>query len=405
MKLSEELAWRGFVKQTTFQDTARLDEETRTFYWGVDPSASSMTIGNLAAAMMAKVFMRHGWKAVILIGGATGMIGDPDGKKQERDLKDLAVIEENKKGIVAQYRQVFGDLTFEVVDNYDWFKNIGYLDFLREVGKHVSITQMLDRSFVQDRIGEGGAGISYAEFSYSLIQGFDFVHLFKEHDVTMQLCGADQWGNSIAGVDLIRRKLGGEAHVYSCPLIVNKSTGIKFGKSEDGAVWLDAERTSPYVFYQFWLNADDAGVIDYIKVYTELDADVVAGLEQQAVKAPHERAAQKRLAFEVTKNIHGQLVAEAVVEATEILFSREAVKLTGAHVEILKSELPVVEAGVAIVDALVAADIVKSKSEARRMIDAGSVRVNGEKLDSQYYGVADSDLIKVGKNKFALVAS
>src|SRR5690606_15216819 len=230
-----------------------------SFYWGVDPSAPSMTIGNLATAMMVRHFINYGHKAVLLLGGATGMIGDPDGKAQERDLMTAEEVEANKKGIETQYKQVFGGQEFEIVDNYDWFKDIGYLQFLRDVGKHVPMRQMLGRDFVNTRLSEDGAGISYAEFSYVLIQGYDFVHLNKEHGVTLQVCGSDQWGNSIAGVDLIRRLNGQEAHVWSAPLVVNNTTGVKFGKSEEGAVWLDEKLTSPYKFYQFWLNVDDAG--------------------------------------------------------------------------------------------------------------------------------------------------
>ena len=244
MTLSQELAWRGFFHQTTFKDASALDDEQRTFFFGVDPSAPSMTIGNLASVMMVRCFLKHGYKGIILIGGATGLIGDPDGKADERNLKSMEVIEQNKQGILAQYKTIFGDLPHDNVDNYDWFKDLGYLEFLREVGKHVPMRQMLGRDFVQSRLSEDGSGISYAEFSYSLIQGYDFVHLAKHKGVTLQLCGADQWGNCIAGVDLARRMLGREVHIWSTPLIVNKSTGVKFGKSEDGAIWLDANLTS-----------------------------------------------------------------------------------------------------------------------------------------------------------------
>ncbi|MCA9327865.1 tyrosine--tRNA ligase, partial [Candidatus Saccharibacteria bacterium] len=231
MTLSEELAWRGFTNQTTYKDVGVLDDASQpiTFYWGVDPSADSMTVGNLAIAMMVRHFIQHGHKAVLLVGGATGMIGDPDGKKEERDLKSLEEIERNKYAISTQYKTVFAGQDFEIVDNYDWFKGMGYLQFLREIGKHVPMRQMLGREFVQSRLQEDGAGISYAEFSYSLIQGYDFLHLFREKGVTLQLCGADQWGNSIAGVELVRRIAGGEAHIWSAPLVVNASTGVKFG--------------------------------------------------------------------------------------------------------------------------------------------------------------------------------
>lgn len=253
MTLSEELTWRGFVNQMTFPDIKDLDKAPISFYFGVDPSADSMTIGNLASAMMVYHFINAGHKAFLLVGGATGMIGDPDGKKDERNLLTLEDIARNKNAIAEQYKTVFEGKPFTTVDNYDWFKGVEYLDFLRNIGKHVPLSNMLGRDFVQSRIGEGGSGISYAEFSYSLIQGYDFLTLYRDHGVTLQLCGGDQWGNSIAGVDMIRRIEGAEAHVYSAPLIINKATGKKFGKTEDGAIWLDPTKTSVYKFYQFWL--------------------------------------------------------------------------------------------------------------------------------------------------------
>src|SRR5579884_2219917 len=306
LKLSEELTWRGLVNQTTFKNLSSLDGSPLTFYWGVDPSADSMTVGNLAAAMMVKHFMKHGHKAVLLVGGATGMIGDPDGKASERDLLTPEQIEANKTKIAAQYRQLFGEHGFKLVDNYDWFKGIGYLQFLREVGKHVPTRQMLARDFVQSRLGEQGAGISYAEFSYVLIQAYDFLYLYQNHGVTLQVCGSDQWGNCIAGVDLIRRKTGGEAHVFSAPLVVNQSTGQKFGKTEEGAVWLDPAKTTPTQFYQFWVNTDDASVENYLKIFTELDKNEVQKIIAEHQQAPERRLAQTRLAQEVTKLVHGE---------------------------------------------------------------------------------------------------
>jgi tyrosyl-tRNA synthetase len=402
MTLSEELTWRGFVNQTTFKNLGDLDTENRTFYWGVDPSASSMTIGNFAAAMMAKTFMKHGWEAILLVGGATGMIGDPDGKKQERDLLSLDDIENNKKSISAQYSQVFSGLSFDVVDNYDWFKDFNYLQFLRDIGKHVPLTQMLDRSFVRDRVGEGGAGISYAEFSYSLIQGYDFLHLFKEKGATVQLCGADQWGNSIAGVELIRRVTSGEAHIYTCPLIVNKTTGVKFGKSEDGAIWLDANLTSPYKFYQFWLNVDDEGVGDYIKVYTEIQKDEFDQLMAEFNQNRAERTAQKYLAYEVTKLVHGQDVADSVKRISEVLFSgRDVSDLVDQDFAALSLELPTSQ-NEDILEFLIETKIASSKGEARRLIEQNAVSVNGEKVTSLDAKLKSPSLIKKGKNVFAV---
>lgn len=382
MKLSEELQWRGFVNQTTYKDLSVLDGAPITFYWGVDPSAPSMTIGNLAAAMMVRSFIAHGHKAVLLVGGATGLIGDPDGKTEERELKTADEIARNKAGIISEYSRIFGGLEFSVVDNYDWFKGMGYLEFLREVGKHVPMRQMLSRDFVQTRLGEDGNGISYAEFSYSLIQGYDFLHLFRKHNVRLQVCGSDQWGNSIAGIELIRRIEGAEAHVYSTPLIINKATGKKFGKSEEGAVWLNESLTSVYRFYQFWLNVDDEGVFDYIKVYTTLSKAEIEQLETTFNDDRSGRAAQKRLAYEVTKTVHGKDRAESVQRISQALFGGGSyADLSTEDFAELKSELPYAEGGVQpIADLLVQNGLAASKSEARRFLDGNAVYINGSQI-------------------------
>lgn len=401
MALSDELSWRGFVNQMTFPNLTDINEP-RTFYFGVDPSSDSMTIGNLAAAMMVRHFIDHGHKAILLVGGATGMIGDPDGKKQERDLLTPGDIARNKAAIAKQYKQIFNGQDFEIVDNYDWFKDIGYLDFLRDVGKHMSMTQLLDRDFVQKRIGEGGAGISYAEFSYSLIQGYDYLHLFREKGVSLQLAGADQWGNSIAGIQLIRKLENAEAHVFTAPLIVNKQTGVKFGKSEGGAVWLDAKKTSPYKFYQFWLNVDDETAGDLIKVYTLLDKETVEALIVEHRTAPQKRVLQSRLAREVTKLVHGEEQTALVEKATEALFSDTLLTdMDRSILDILANELPVV-APMNVISALVETDLATSNGEARRLIAGGAISVNGEKVREDRPLVAPS-LIKKGKNSFVLI--
>lgn len=382
-KLSEELAWRGFVNQTTYQDITALDGKPITFYWGVDPSAPSMTVGNLAIAMMISHFISAGHKAILLVGGATGLIGDPDGKDQERDLKTQDEIDANKKAIKAQYEQIFAGQPVEMVDNYDWFKGIGYLEFLRDVGKHVPVRQMLARDFVQSRLGEDGNGISYAEFSYSLIQGYDFLHLYKKHGVTLQVCGADQWGNSIAGVDLVRRIAGGEANVWSAPLVVNKSTGIKFGKSEAGAVWLDAKLTSPYQFYQFWLNVDDEGVEDYLKIYTMFNKSEIENVMVKFNADKSDRAAQKTLAYEVTKLVHGQDRADSVKRISEVLFGAgDYNDLNTEDFEALGAELGSykVTAGTMLDDVLVKAGLATSKGEARRFLESNAIYINGSQI-------------------------
>lgn len=412
MTLTEELAWRGFVNQTTFKDVSVLDVTPLSFYWGVDPSADSMTIGNLAAGMMARLFIKHGHKAVLLVGGATGMIGDPDGKSEERDLLSLEQIAHNKEAIVAQYSQVFGGLNFSVVDNYDWFKDLGYLEFLRAVGKHVPMRQMLGREFVQSRLGEDGAGISYAEFSYSLIQGYDFLHLYKEHGVTLQLCGADQWGNSIAGVELIRRIAGAEAHIWSSPLVINRATGKKFGKTEDGAVWLDTKRTSIFKFYQFWINCDDEGIEEYLKIYTDLDRETLEDIMSSHNEARSNRLAQKHLAYEVTKIVHGAERADAVRRVSEVLFGEEDyTMLTEADFAELRDEIPTLKVayGTEIVDVLVGASLASSKGEARRFLQSNAVYINGEQLPLIKTQLDTTDaihgycILRRGKNMTALL--
>jgi tyrosyl-tRNA synthetase len=412
LPLSQELQWRGFIHQTTLSDIQDLDNKPITFYFGVDPSAPSMTIGNLASALVVRHFLKHGHKAVLLIGGATGMIGDPDGKKDERNLKTIEEIERNKSAIVSQYRTLYEGFDITVVDNYDWFKEINYIDFLRDIGKHVPMRQMVGRDFVQSRLSADGAGISYAEFSYVLIQAYDFLHLNKQHDVSLQLCGSDQWGNSIAGVDLIRRTIGKEAHVLSMPLVVNKSTGIKFGKTEEGAVWLSAELTSPYKFYQFWLNMDDGGVEDYLKIYTELDQQNITETIKEFQDNKSERLAQRTLANEVTSLVHGKEITESVMRVSEVLFGNsDYSELNSDDFEILKKELPVVKTtnNVDLVDVLVKSSLCSSKGEARRLILSKSIYINGKQIDESLTTLHRNDslsgniIIRRGKNSLCVV--
>lgn len=385
--LSDELAWRGLSNQTTFKDAAALNikegQGPLTFYWGVDPSADSMTVGNLAPAMMVRHFMEHGHKAVLLVGGATGLIGDPDGKKEERDLKTIGEIEANKRAIVAQYQRIFDGMDFTIVDNYDWFKDMNYLAFLRDVGKHVPMRQMLGRDFVQSRLGEDGAGISYAEFSYSLIQGYDFLQLHREYGVGLQLCGADQWGNCIAGVDLVRRVTGDEVHVWSMPLVVNKVTGVKFGKSESGAVWLDAAKTSPTQFYQFWINADDESVQDYLGIYTLLSKQQVEDVMQQHQLKPQERLAQRTLADAVTGLVHGTAAMQDAQMLTHILTGKVALdEATESTLAVMRQEQPAYVSGAdaSIVTALTETGLAGSATEARRLLADGAISINGMKI-------------------------
>ncbi|TAH32513.1 tyrosine--tRNA ligase [Candidatus Saccharibacteria bacterium] len=391
MTLSEELAWRGFVNQTTYKDVKTLDGDPITFYWGVDPSADSMTVGNFAMAMMVRHFIDHGHKAILLVGGATGMIGDPDGKKQERDLKSLEEIQHNKDSIAAQYRQIFAGKDFEIVDNYDWFQGMGYLNFLRDVGKHVPMRQMLGREFIQSRLSDEGDGISYAEFSYALIQGYDFLHLYREKGATLQVSGADQWGNSIAGVELIRRIAGGEAHVWTGPIVVNKSTGVKFGKSEAGAIWLDPAKTTPTQFYQFWINCDDAGVEDYLKIYTLLSKPEIEAVMTAHNADPGARIAQTHLAVEVTKLVHGSDAMQAAEVVTSVLTGKRPIGEADSVLEELRREIPAVSANAdgSILEALVGSGLASSNSEARRLVKGNAISVNGQKIARESFEASD----------------
>jgi tyrosyl-tRNA synthetase len=405
MTLSEELGWRGFVNQTTFKDLAALDGQNPiTFYWGVDPSADSMTVGNLAAAMVVKAFIKHGHKAVLLVGGATGMIGDPDGKSSERDLLTLQTLKNNKASISAQYTQLFGANQFKLVDNYDWFKGMNYLDFLREVGKNVPMRQMLGRDFVQSRLNENGAGISYAEFSYVLIQGYDFLYMYENMGVTLQLCGSDQWGNSIAGVDLIRRKTGGEAHVYSVPLIINPATGQKFGKSEDGAIWLDPNKTTPTQLYQFWVNVEDSLVESYLKIFTDLDKSSIESVMDEHSKNPGSRVAQYKLAESVTVLVHGEAEAGRAKSVTNFIRGKSPIGEAGdSDLSVLRHEIASArsQTGGSVIEALINTGLASSNNAARRLLNENAISVNGQKIQRENFSPSDFQngrlLIRRGK--------
>ena len=409
MTLSEELAWRGFVNQTTFGNLGELDRKKWTFYHGFDASADSQTVGNLAAMMFDKVFMRHGHKAIILAGGATSLIGDPGGKDSERQLQSEQAIAHNVERAQAQLKAIFREHSFTMVNNLDWTKRMTVIEFLRDIGKHFSMTPLVQRDYIATRLGEGGAGISYAEFSYTILQGMDFLHLFDTYGCTLQLGGSDQWGNCLSGVELIRRARGAEAHVLTLALIINKATGKKFGKSEDGAIWLDAEKTSPYKFYQFWLNADDEAVESYLKIYTELDKPAIDALMGEFNDDRAGRKAQKVLADEVTALVHGEDKARAVRRVTGVLFGQDAFDtLTRQDVAILKAELPSVRLSKSdsLASAAVSAGLASSNSEASRLAKGGALTVNGEKvLDASDNPFQKGDnLLKKGKNSFALVS-
>jgi tyrosyl-tRNA synthetase len=382
MTLSEELQWRGFVNQTTLADLKKLDEQSWTFYHGFDASADSQTVGNLAAMMFDKAFMRHGHKAVILAGGATSLIGDPGGKDKERPLQNEETIAHNVECAQEQLQRIYRGYDFTLVNNLDWFRGMTVIEFLRDIGKHFSMTPLVQRDYIANRMGEGGAGISYTEFSYTLLQGYDFLHLHKEYGVNLQLAGSDQWGNSISGVDLVRKATGEEVHIMTLPLVINKATGKKFGKSEDGAVWLDPKKTSPTQFYQFWVNSDDEGVEGYLKIFTELEKDEVEAIMTRHRENVRERHAQIRLAQEVTKLVHGETELAIAESVTEVLTGRKQPgDLNEQALVAMRGEIPSmkVRADAEIINILVTAGLASSRTEARRLVQGNSVSVNGEK--------------------------
>jgi tyrosyl-tRNA synthetase len=410
MKLSEELIYRGFQAKTTIENPEELDTRaSKKFYWGADPSADSLTIGNLAALMMCACFVRHGYEPYLLVGGATGQIGDPK-DNGERDLKTIDEVEHNKACIKSQIERVVKSDNLTMVDNYDWFKDMNYLTFLREVGKTFSMTQLLDRQFVQNRIGEGGSGISYAEFSYTLIQGYDFLHLYRKYGVSLQLCGADQYGNCTSGIHLIKRLEDADADVWSTPLIIDPVTGRKFGKSEGNAVWLASKDngsgnyTSIFDFYQFWLNQPDESVEYLIKIYTLLEKDEIEKNLAEHREHPELRIAQKALAKGATEVVHGKENAEAIINLSEMLFSRDTdfSSFSADEISEFAEYLPTVKKNTNIVDAIVSTGLAESKKKAREFLAQGAISVNGVKVNEEV-NLNQTAILKKGKNKFAVV--
>jgi len=403
MTLSEELQWRGFIAEHTLDNVSDLDKAPRNFYWGTDPSADSLHIGHLAALMMCACFVRHGYTPYYLVGGATGQIGDPK-DTVERDLKGLDEIAKNKVALAKQIvRVTHSPADTQVLDNLDWFGEVKFLPFLREIGKAFSMTQLLDRQFVQKRIGEGGSGISYAEFSYTLIQGYDFLHLFRTHHIDLQLCGADQYGNCTSGIHLIKRLEGAKADAYSCPLIIDKVTGRKFGKSEGNAVWLDSEKTSIFDFYQFWLNQPDEVLGEYFKYYTLVTPEELDNILAKHAENPGARYGQRTLARMVTEVVHGEAAANSAEKITGILFGEgQITDLSEDELNLLASSFPTAAKGTNLLDILVETGLASSKGEGRNFIASGAISINGVKA-TEDAPISEIALIKRGKNKFALV--
>ena len=406
MTLSEELKWRGFVQQTTLTDLTGLNGKKWTFYHGFDASADSQTVGNLAAMMLDKVFMRYGHDAILLAGGATSLIGDPGGKDEERQLKDEKIISHNTEQTTQQLKAVFGGQDFKLVNNMDWLKDMNILDFLRDIGKHFSITPLVQRDYIAKRIGKSGSGISYAEFSYTILQGLDYLYLHDKFGCNLQLGGSDQWGNCLSGVELIRKVRGAEVHAIMLPLIINKSTGRKFGKSEEDAIWLDEKKTTPYKFYQFWLNLDDEGIEGVLKIFTELNKSEIDLVMAEFNTDKSGRLAQKTLADHVTKLVHGKKRADEVRAATEVLFGKgDFQELDKKEKHILSSELNVIRATDDLPQVIVDAGLASSKSEARNFLNAGAIYINGQKAGPKnlHLFVKGDNLLRRGKNSFAIV--
>ena len=401
MQLSEELQWRGFWNQTTFTNDKLIDSENFTLYLGTDPSADSLHVGHLAVYMMVRHFLERGHKVFLLVGGGTGMIGDMR-DTEERSLLSYAEIEHNKRALKAQVSQIFAGRDFTLVDNADWLGNLELLPFLRDIGKNFNMADLIGREFFKARI-DNGKGLSFAEFTYTLLQGYDFWHLFKHYGVNLQIGGSDQWGNLVSGVELIRKKENAEVYAMTAPLLINKSTGRKFGKSEGGAVWLDENKTSVYKFYQFWLNVDDESAIEYMKIFTILDRDTIEAIAENHAVNPGARSAQKVLAREVTDIVHGVNRRESVERVTEVLFGGgDFRQLSDDDLDALAREIPRVDVGVGVIEALVVSGAVSSNGEAKRLLKSGAISLNGEKI-AEDQAVNTTSLLKKGKNTFVLI--
>lgn len=412
----EELRWRGLLHNIMPGTEEQLQEESTAAYIGFDPTADSLHIGSLVQIILLMHLQRSGHKPIALVGGATGMIGDPSGKSNERNLLDEETLEKNIKGVKKTLER-FIDFSSDaenaalMVNNYDWMKNLSFLEFARDIGKHITVNYMMAKDSVKNRISsESKEGMSFTEFTYQLVQGYDFLHLFTHYNCKLQIGGSDQWGNITTGTELIRRKVQGKAYALTSPL-VTKADGTKFGKTEGGNIWLDAKRTSPYKFYQYWLNASDVDAENYVKIFTFLDRETIESLIEEHKKAPHLRLLQRRIGEEVTVMTHGREAYENAVKASEILFGRS----TAADLKSLDEQtfldvfegvpqallsLEDLERGIDIVDALNAkSGFLKSNGEARRALKENSISVNKEKVKDGFV-VSANDLIA---NQFVLL--
>ena len=373
----EELKWRGLIKDTAGEDIEeKINKGDITFYWGTDPTADSLHLGHYSSLVTAKRLAKMGNHPILLVGGATGLIGDPR-PTAEREIISKEAVESNLEGIKKQVERLF-DGNVEVVNNYDWIKNFNFIDFLRDVGKYINVNYMLDKDIIRRRLS---TGITFAEFSYTLIQGYDFLHLYKNKNCIMQAAGSDQWGNITTGVDLIKKMTGEEAYAFTMPLVLDKY-GRKFGKSEGNALWLDRNKTTSYELYQYLINVDDELVIDYLKIFTFLSIEEIEALDEENKNHPEMRNAHKILAREIITDLHGKEAYEEAVEISESLFKGDIKKLNANEIETaFKGLTPYqITEEKNIVDLLTEADICKSKREAREFITNGSITLNGEKI-------------------------
>ncbi len=410
MNFVEELTWRGMIHDIMPGTEEQLQKEMTSAYVGIDPTADSLHIGHLVSVMMLKHFQLAGHKPIALVGGATGMIGDPSGKSAERNLLDEQTLRHNEECLkrqLARFLDFESDAAnaAELVNNYDWMKDFGFLEFIRDIGKHITVNYMMAKDSVKKRLGEEAKmGLSFTEFTYQLVQGTDFLHLYREKNCKLQMGGSDQWGNITTGTELIRRKEGGEAFALTCPLIT-KADGGKFGKTESGNVWLDPKLTTPYKFYQFWLNVSDADAGKYIKIFTLLSKEDVETLVKEQEATPHLRPLQKRLAKEVTCMVHGQDEYDKAVEASQILFGKATTESLSKldketflsvfeGVPTFEIERARLDAGVPVVELLASeTEVFPSKGDLRRTIKGNGLSLNKAKLTDQDYLVTGEDLI------------
>ncbi|MBN8550444.1 MAG: tyrosine--tRNA ligase [Deltaproteobacteria bacterium] len=415
MNFIETLQWRGLLQDVSDMDGIQKLGATDSFYVGLDPSAPSLQIGNLVPLIVAAHLGRAGLKPIILFGGSTGSIGDPSGKRAERPLLDRATIDDNVRRHSAKVAEIYERLNIKAdfVNNYDWTASVSIIDFLREVGKHFTLSYMLSKEFVKTRVEEDS--ISYTEFSYMLLQSFDFLHLYQHKDCKLQIGGSDQWGNITSGLELIRKKIGGSAYAFSIPLILD-SQGRKFGKSEGSAVYLDGTMTSPYKFHQFWLNLEDASVIKYLKIFSFLEKAEIDELEKKVQSAPEKREAQQTLADLMTTLVHGEAGTREAKQSAEVLFGGSIAGLSEQQLENIFNGVPstTIEraklATMSMADIMAETKLASSKGEARRLITSGGAYLNNERVSDPALALAQSAaaksnifVLRSGKKNYHLV--